>query len=98
MKSYDKAAWHIDGGENPVHVIERFKEIFQFLSKKNMLTEEGLETLEYCMDSSVSLNSSMVNLDGAAFLDLYYDKIIDQNTRELRQYMEDVYKQFMRNK
>ena len=97
MKSYDKAAWHIDGGENSVDVVKRFKEIFQFLSEKKLLTEDGLETLNYCMDSSVSLNSSMVNPNGAAFLDSYYDTILDKNLRELRKNLEDAYTEFKKN-
>ena len=32
--------------------------------------------LEYGMDNSVSLNSNMVNVEGGAFLDRYYDSII----------------------
>ena len=40
MKSYDKAAWHIDGGEDAAEVILRFKRLFEFLSEKKMLTED----------------------------------------------------------
>ena len=95
MKSYDKAAWHIDGGEKETDVIARFKEIFEFLSDKKMLSEEGLETHEFGMDSSVSLNSNMVNAEGEAFLDAYYDIILNQNPKEIRKNLQESYEKYV---
>ncbi len=92
MKSYDKASWHIDGGENEVEVIDRFKDVFAFLAEKKMLNEEGMETYEYGMDSSVSLNSNMVNEQGESFLDTYYDAILSQNPKEIKKNLEEAYK------
>ena len=37
MKTYDKASWHIDGGEKESAVVSRFKTLFLFLADKNML-------------------------------------------------------------
>lgn len=95
MKSYDKAAWHIDGGEKEADVIARFREIFVFLSDKKMLSDEGLETLEFGMDSSVSLNSNMVNAEGEAFLDSYYDVVLNQNPNEIRKNLQESYGKFV---
>lgn len=95
MKSYDKAAWHIDGGENILEVVSRFKEVFDFLDEKEMLNEEGKETLEYGMDSSVSLSSTMVNSDGEEFLDCYYDVVIKQNPKEIKRNLQNAYKKFL---
>ena len=67
MKSYDKASWHIDGGEPEYKVVDRFKAVFLFLADKELLTADGIETLEFGMDSSVSLNSTMVTDEGNAF-------------------------------
>lgn len=92
MKSYDKASWHIDGGENEVEVIDRFNDVFAFLAEKNMLNEEGLETYEYGMDSSVSINSNMVNEQGESFLDTYYDAVLGQNPKEIKKSLEEAYK------
>lgn len=92
MKSYDKASWHIDGGENEVEVIDRFNDVFAFLAEKNMLNEEGLETYEYGMDSSVSINSNMVNEQGESFLDTYYDAVLGQNPKEIKKNLEEAYK------
>lgn len=94
MKSYDKAAWHIDGGEKEADVVARFKEIFVFLADKYMLNDEGIETLEYGMDNSVSLNSNMVNVEGGAFLDRYYDSVLNQNPREITKNLQEAYKKF----
>lgn len=95
MKSYDKATWHIDGGEEVSEVIMRFKSIFEFLSNKEMLTEDGIETFEYGMDSSVSLNSTMVTSEGEAFLDSYYDDIIKLNPDELKKNLQSAYDSFI---
>ena len=94
MKVYDKAGWHIDGGEEQTEVIARFNAIFEFLRDKKMLNEEGLESLEYCMDSSISLNSGMINKDGKTFLDRYYDEVDSYQPKEIRKKLEELYKGF----
>ena len=95
MKTFDKASWHIDGGENEKDVISRFKEVFSFLKEKNMLNDEGLETLEYGMDSSASLNSNMVVAEGEAFLDAYYDVVLDQNPIDINKNLQLAYEKFI---
>lgn len=76
MKIYDKAAWHIDGGEKKEDVLKRFSIIFSYLAKNNMLTDEGKEILELGIDSSVSLHERMVNESGKTFLDNEYDILL----------------------
>lgn len=98
MKSYDKASWHIDGGENESVVIARFKEIFAFLADKKMLNDEGVETFEYGMDSSASLNSNMVTAEGERFLDAYYDVVLKQDLNEFRNNLEKSYIEFTAEK
>ena len=96
MKSYDKASWHIDGGEKSSDVILMFKEVFGFLAEKNMLNENGLETLEFGMDSSASLNSTMVNKEGRDFLEVYYDDVLNKNPKEIKKNLEMAYKTFVK--
>lgn len=96
MKSYDKASWHVDGGEKVSDVVSRFKTIFDFLADKKMLTPEGVETLDFGMDSSVSLNSDMVNADGKAFLDRYYDFILNQDPTEIEKNLEETYIKYIK--
>ncbi len=93
MKTYDKASWHIDGGEKTVDVVSRFKVIFKFLKENKLLSEDGEETLEYGMDSSVSLNSTMVTREGKKFLDKYYDLVMKQDPKNLRKNLKDAYNQ-----
>lgn len=95
MKSYDKASWHIDGGEERTEVIVRFKAVFDFLYKKGMLTEDGAETMEYGMDDSVSLNSTMVTMDGEAFMEKFYDSILDSNIDVMKENLESSYRKFI---
>jgi hypothetical protein len=98
MKTYDKASWHIDGGENASEVITRFKEIFVFLAEKEMLNTIGEETQEFGMDDSVSLNSTMVNDDGKAFLDTYYDIVLNQNPYEITDNLQTAYENYLDKK
>ena len=95
MKSYDKASWHIDGGEERTEVIVRFKAVFDFLYKKGMLTEDGAETMEYGMDDSVSLNSTMVTMDGEAFMEKFYYSILDSNIDVMKENLESAYRKFI---
>ena len=57
MNIYDKALWHIDGGENAEEVISRFNEVINFLCKYNMLSDEGQKIYEseICEDISFCL-------------------------------------------
>lgn len=98
MKSYDKASWHIDGGENISDVVFRFREIFEFLKEKDLLTLDGKETYEFGMDSSVSLNSTMVNEEGQDFLDQYYDIIIDEDIQNMKEKLISMYQSFQKEK
>ena len=95
MNTYGKAVWHIDGGEKEKDVITRFKEVFSFLEEKNMLNDEGLETLEYGMDSSASLNSNMVVAEGEAFLDKYYDVVLGQNPIDIKKNLQAAYDKYV---
>ena len=47
------------------------------------------------MDSSVSLNSTMVTAEGNAFLDAYYDIVLYQNPKEIKKNLQAAYKLFM---
>ena len=94
MKIYDKASWHIDGGEKTSVVVLRFKEVFLFLLERDMLNDEGKETLEYGIDSSVSLNSTMVNIKGKRFLDHFYDDVINLKGKNIKKALESAYEQY----
>ena len=94
MKTYDKASWHIDGGERASDVVARFRVVFDFLQDKKMLTADGAETLEYGMDSSVSLNSTMVTEEGNAFLDQFYDAVIAVTPLEIRKNLIAAFEKF----
>ena len=76
VKVFDKASWHIDGGEDPKKVVTRFKDIFICLKKLHLLNDDGLEVLDNAMDDSVSLHQGLVTDEGYDFLTKYYDKSI----------------------
>lgn len=94
-KTYDKASWHIDGGEDSTDVINRFKDLFAFLDEKGMLTADGKEILEFGIDSSVSVNNTMVTDEGEEFLDRYYDNVLNKNPREVKINLEKEYMRFL---
>lgn len=83
MKIYDKAKWHIDGGENKEEVLKKLSLIFQFLNQKKWLTSEGEEIYELGVDESTSLHERMVNDDGKKFLDERYDTLLSCSSEEL---------------
>lgn len=98
MKVYDKAAWHIDGGEKASDVVKRLAIVFEFLKDKKMLNDNGLETMEYAMDSSVSLNSSMVNVEGKKFLETHYDGVMKKDPKQIKKNLLDAYIFFEKTK
>lgn len=92
-KVYDKASWHIDNGESKKEVIAKFKAVFIFLNKHNLLTEDGKEILEIGIDGSVVLSSNMVTTKGNKFLSKYYDKVIDYPSTKIEKELEKYYNQ-----
>ena len=91
LKVYDKASWHIDSGQKEAEVIMRFRKIFQFLAEKGFLSNDGIEVYEFAMDSSVSLNTTMVNEDGAKFLDRYYEDVLKNSSANVEKVLNKLY-------
>ena len=83
MKIYDKAKWHIDGGENKKEVIEKFEVIFSVLKAKDMLSDEGKEIMELGIDGSISLHERLLTAEGNLFLEQHYDSIINLKSNEI---------------
>ena len=92
MEIYDKAQWHIDGGEEPAEVVRRVQSVFAFLREMDMLSPDGLEILDLGVDDSVSLHERLVNESGKALLSAHYDDVIDcsadQIANRLRAYWD----------
>ncbi len=83
MKIYDKAKWHIEGGEDSTEVINKFKVVFSFLKSENFLTDEGLEVFDLGIDTSISLHERLLNVQGNNFLSNNYDKVINFNSDKI---------------
>lgn len=90
MKIYDKAKWHIDGGENTKEVIEKFVVIFTVLKSKNMLSDEGKEVMEIGIDGSVSLHERLLTEEGNVFLEQNYDSIINLKSNEIADKLSNI--------
>lgn len=89
MKIYDKAKWHIEGGENKEEVLKKLTLIFQFLNNKKWLTSEGEEILELGIDSSTSVHERMVNDAGKKFLDDNYDTLLNSSSEEMAKQLDN---------
>lgn len=74
---YDKAAWHIDAGLPRSMVLQHFGFILRWANEHNLLTEAGVEILEFGVDESVSLHSMMFTPRGNRFMELNYDVFIN---------------------
>ena len=91
MIIFDKAAWHIDAGEERDEVISKFNDVFAFLYEKNLLSDDGIELYELGIDQSCSLNDSMVTEEGANFLEKYYDQIINYSHEVIKNKLSELY-------
>lgn len=90
MEIYDKAAWHIDNGENDNMVVEKFRIIFDYLKIRGFLAEEGLEIYDLGIDASVSLHERMVNKKGKEFLKKNYDRLINLSSEEIMKELKHI--------
>lgn len=83
LKIYDKAQWHIDGGEDKISVVDKLKIILYFLLDRGLLSSEGKEIVDLGIDSSVSIHEKMLTQEGQKFMDEYYDKVIGKSKKEI---------------
>lgn len=86
---YDKALWHIDGGESVKDVLKHFEYMMAWCSSNNLLSSEGQEIESLGVDDSISLHSRMFNERGNAFMSGYYDQFIAA-TPEDKEKMDNV--------
>lgn len=74
---YDKAAWHIDAGEQVQNVLAHFKFMMSWCSQNNLLSEEGKEIESLGVDNSISLHSRMFTERGKRFMEEFYDDYLN---------------------
>lgn len=94
LKIYDKAQWHIDGGEDKISVVDKLKIILYFLLDKGLLSSEGKEIVNFGVDSSISIHERMLTQEGKKFLDEYYDKAIGKSKKEIIAVLEKDFDDF----
>lgn len=94
MKIFDKAQWHIDAGEDVDVVVGKFRSVYMFLEKNELLSEDGKELLELGIDSSISLNEQTVTENGSIFLDKCYDDVINYGADLIADELEKRYRKF----
>ncbi len=94
MIIFDKAAWHIDAGEDKDEVISKFDNIFAFLSENKLLSDDGTELYELGIDESCSLNDSMVTEEGSVFLEKNYDLVIEHSSEKIKNELNELYHKF----
>ncbi len=92
---YDKAKWHIDGGEDSNIVIARLSEVLTFLDSKGLLTDEGKETQNLGVDSSISIHERMLNSEGNRFMEKCYDNVIGYDPDIIGSELEKEYDKFI---
>lgn len=97
LRIYDKAQWHIDGGEDANVVAEKLRSLFSFLAEKRLLDMEGREILEFGIDDSVSIHERMLTEEGNKFMILFYDQVMDKSAKEMAESLEKAYMEFCRS-
>lgn len=85
MQVYDKAAWHIDNGEEKAEVLKRFGLIYEFLARHKMLNGEGMENYEMGADESWALYDRMLTTAGKQFMEKQYDRLLALDLENLQQ-------------
>ena len=93
MIIFDKAQWHIDAGEEPKEVIEKFNVLFAFLDEAGFLVDEGKELLDIGIDSSAVIHERMVTAEGNSFLMHNYDSVINASAETLKGELQKLFSQ-----
>ena len=89
-KVYDKAKWHIEGGEDEGEVVERFNKTFVFLNEHELLTEEGKELIEIGIDAEICLNDRMLTEEGKVFIEKHIDRLMEVSSSEIMDVMQSL--------
>lgn len=79
---YDKAAWHIDAGEDKQVVLNHFSFFMTWCLDNNILSDEGIELAELGIDDSISLHSRMFTEKGNIFMQRHYDTFISATEKD----------------
>lgn len=90
MIVYDKAAWHIDAGEDKNEVLKRYQILLDYLSKNKLLTAEGEELAELGADYSAVIHSKMLNNEGNKLIEANIDSIITCELCDLGELLDEL--------
>lgn len=74
-KTYDKVYWHFPEGEGcpDIHTAKiHLEAVMRWLKENNLLTSEGVEALDFGIDSDFALTGHMLNEKGRQLLDMCY--------------------------
>lgn len=89
MQIYDKAIWHIDAGENSDEVLEKYRLIFFYLRNHDMLTPDGMELFDGGVDSSMSLNESLLTKEGNDYIKNQFDFLFSCDAARLKDLLSE---------
>ena len=97
-KVYDKAKWQLQGSKpmKEEDIKKHFDFMFKWLNEKNLLSEEGKESMKYGFDpTSTILSSEEITDEGNRFLFKYYDKYITKtNYKDDKNLLNSYYKEY----
>ena len=77
IKVYDKVSWHFPEGKNCPDIEtakSHFKIIMTWLSKNNLLTEEGKESYDLGIDDDFAITTLMLTDRGNTIFEKHYSK------------------------
>lgn len=77
IKVYDKVTWHYPEGNDCPNIEtakNHFIEMMKWLSKNDLLTEEGKEVYRLGIGSDFSINSAMLTERGNQIFEKHYSK------------------------
>lgn len=90
MKLYDKAAWHIDAGEDKNDVLKRYQILLGYLAENKLLTAEGEELAELGADYSAVIHSRMLTDEGNKLIKDNIDNIITCELCDLSELLDKI--------
>jgi hypothetical protein len=93
FKKFDQVKDMLNGEGDEIEAIRKMKEIYKFLDKHHLLTQQGKTAMKHITSDTVLTTNEIIER-GCAFMVKYYDQARGNQYRTIRQELEELWKKF----
>lgn len=93
FKKFDQVKDMLNGEGDEVQAIRKMKEIYKFLDKHHLLTQQGKTVMKHITNETVLTTNEIIER-GCIFMVKYYDQARGNQYQSIRQELEELWKKF----